>query len=80
MTKEKLAQLKFAIIERTDYYSNIGFINLANEFTAVGNFLAEIENVIKENEELKARVQTLEEKLSTKITEAEAARDAEGYE
>ena len=56
MTKERFAQLKIAITERADYYSNIGFTNLANEFTNVGNFLAEIEDVIKENEELKAQI------------------------
>ena len=76
----RIATIKQKATERANYYSNIGFINLANEFTNIGNFLAEIENVIKENEELKARIQVLEEKLSTKITEAAAARDAEGYD
>lgn len=64
MTQERLAQLKIAITERANYYSNIGFINLANEFTNVGNFLAEIEDVIKNNEELKARIRILEEKVT----------------
>ncbi len=80
MTKERLDELKSKVSQRTNYYSNIGFDALANEFMNVGIFLAEIEDVIKENEELKARVQALEEKLSTKIAEAATARDSEGYD
>lgn len=76
----RIAAIKQKAIERNNYYSNIGFTSLANEFSEFVKFFNEIENVIKDNEELKARVQTLEEKLSTKIAEAAAARDAEGYE
>lgn len=76
----RLAELKNKAIERNNYYSNIGFTNLANEFAEFVKFFDEIENVIKDNEELKARVQTLEEKFNAKITEAGTARDAEGYE
>ena len=61
----RIAAIKQKAIERANYYSNIGFTNLANEFTNVGNFLAEIEDVIKNNEELKARVQILEEKATS---------------
>lgn len=77
MTKERMEELKSIINQRIGYYSNIGFTNLANEFTNVVKFLAEIENVIKENEELRARIQFMEERAREKIIEAAAAREGE---
>ena len=43
MTKERFDEIRFAINERINYYSNIGFTNLAAEFTKFRNFLDEIE-------------------------------------
>lgn len=62
MTKERLSGIKMLINERANYYSNIGFDNLANEFANVENFLSEIEEVLEENEKLKAQLATNEEK------------------
>ena len=77
MTKERFDEIRFVINERINYYFNIGFINLTEEFMNVRNFLDEIENVIKENEELRARIQIMEERAREKIIEAAAAREGE---
>ena len=62
MTKERLEGIKSIIHEKTIYYSNIGFDNLANEFANVENFLSEIEEVLEENEKLKTQLAANEEK------------------
>ena len=77
MTKERLDELKSIISQRTNYYSGIGFSTLANEFKNVENFLAEIEEVIKENEDLKARVQLQEEKAKVDLLERAFAQECE---
>ena len=71
MTRERLSEIKMLINERTNYYSNIGFVNLANEFTILGNFVAEVEDLIKETEELKARIQTMEASIEIPATKEE---------
>lgn len=43
MTKKRFDEIRCAINERINYYSNIGFTNLAEEFTKFRNFLDEIE-------------------------------------
>lgn len=59
--KERVIELKNRFTERANYYKNISFEHLANEFTEFVKFLSEIEKIIEENEKLKARVQDLEE-------------------
>ena len=71
----RINELRNKAIERANYYSNIDFPNLANEFTELVNILNEMENIIKEKEELKARVQVLEEKASEKTIKAAPAPD-----
>ena len=71
MTKERLSEIKMLINERTNYYSNIGFVNLANEFTILGNFVTEVEDLIKETEELKARIQAMETSIEIPATKEE---------
>lgn len=66
--KERLVELKNKATEKAQYYSRISFENLANEFTEFANFLNEIENVIENNEKMKARIQTLEEEAKTRAT------------
>ena len=42
---KRIEQLKSITTQRTNYYSNIGFTALANEFTNVLNILIEMENM-----------------------------------
>ena len=53
MTKERFNEIRFAINERIDYYSRIGFTNLAEEFMKFRNFLDEIEAERAEGMEVK---------------------------
>jgi hypothetical protein len=50
---ERIEQLKSIITQRVGYYSNIGFDNLANEFTNVLNILNEMETIAKQLQEKK---------------------------
>ena len=77
--KERLVELKNKATERANYYSNLDFCILANEFTEFANFLNEIENVIEDNEKLRARVQTLEEEARERMEIARAAHETEEY-
>ena len=70
-------ELRNKAIERANYYTKIDFPNLAGEFTELVNILNEIENIVKENEELRARVEVLEDEAREKIVLARAAREGE---
>ena len=74
---ERIYELKNKAIERANYYTKIDFPNLAGEFTELVNILNEMENIVKEKEELKARIQVLENEAREKITLARAAREGE---
>jgi uncharacterized coiled-coil DUF342 family protein len=65
---EKIHELKQKAMDRADYYSRINFPNLANEFTELVNILNEMEAIVTERDELKARVQIMTE-------EARSARE-----
>ena len=74
---ERIAELKIKATERANYYTRIDFPNLAGEFTELINILNEMENIVKEKEELKARVQVLEDQAREKIEKARTAREGE---
>ena len=74
---ERIAELKNKATERANYYEKISFPNLANEFTELVNILNEMEDIVREKDNLKARVQVLEEEARERIAEAKAARDEE---
>ena len=46
----RLTELKNKAIERNNYYSNIGFTNLANEFAEFVKFFDEIEAYVRAQE------------------------------
>jgi len=50
---ERIIELKSIISQRANYYSNIGFTNLANEFTNVLNILNEMEAMAQQLEKSK---------------------------
>ena len=45
---ERIEQLKSIITQRVNYYSNIVFYNLANEFMNILNILNEMEQLAKD--------------------------------
>lgn len=71
---EKINELKNKATERANYYTKIDFPNLAGEFTELVNILNEMENIVKEKDALKARVQILEEKTKTQAAIIESAQ------
>lgn len=75
----RIDELRNKATERAQYYNRIDFINLAAEFTQLVNILNEMEAIVRERDELKARVQLLEEKASEKIVELASAPE-EGVE
>ena len=73
----RVIELKTIATEKAHYFSAISFPNLANTFTEFVNFFNEIEAIVKQNEELKARVQVLEAKLQNKEATPAAANEEE---
>ena len=78
MTIERVHELKSIYEKEVIYFGNIDFPNTQAKFQTVVDFLNEIEAVIKENEELKAQLQVLEDQARDRVREAAAAREGEG--
>ena len=74
---EKIGALKLQATKRADYYTAISFPNLAKEYMELVNILNEMENIVKERNELKTQVRALEEKTRESVLQARAARDGE---
>ena len=74
--KERIDQLKTIITQRVNYYSNIGFFNLANEFSNVLNILNEMENMAQQLDEKAARFQPMEDLIQNKSEEPAPAQEA----
>ena len=55
----RINELRNQANERAVYYSNIGFVNLANEFTQLVNILNEMEAIVRERDELKIQIENL---------------------
>ena len=60
ITKNEISELKLQFDHLTNYYSNFDFPILSNHFRTVVNILNEMENIVKEKEELAARIKDLE--------------------
>ena len=73
----RIDALRNKATERAQYYNRIDFLNLAAEFTQLVNILNEMEAIVRERDELKARVQLLEENASEKIAESASAPEEE---
>ena len=52
----KITELKNKATERANYYSKLDFTHLAEEFTEFAIFLAEMENVVRERDELQEKI------------------------
>lgn len=77
ITKERIEELKSLYQKEVIYYGNLDFTVLQGKFQEFVNFLNEIEEIIKENEDLKARVQAYEDEARIKMAAARAASDGE---
>lgn len=63
----RINELRNQANERAVYYSNIGFINLANEFTQLVNILNEMETIMHERDELKIQIENLKEEKNAGV-------------
>ena len=52
----KITELKSKATEKANYFSKVGFTHLPEEFTEFANFLAEMENVVRERDELREKI------------------------
>lgn len=62
----RINELRNQANERAVYYSNIGFVNLANEFTQLVNILNEMEAIVRERDELKIQIENLKKEKEEK--------------
>lgn len=69
---KRCEELKNHCNERANYYSKLDFTVLAEEFSSVANFLTEIEEIIKNYEEMREAVQVTETATKEAITEDRA--------
>ena len=69
---KRCEELKNHCNERANYYSKLDFTILAEEFSSVANFLTEIEEIIKNYEEMRESVQTAKAQTEEAITEDRA--------
>ena len=65
MTLEQIAEIKKYLTERADYFSRIDFPILQKDYQTAINFASELEETIKLNLELVARIQALEAQIQT---------------
>ena len=77
MTLEYINELKIKYQKEADYFGNIDFLILQGKFQEFVNFLNEIEEVVKENEVLKARVAEHDRLAQLRAAEARDEADSE---
>ena len=77
MTIEQLNELKYKYQMEVHYFFGIGFPILQGKFQEVVNILTDFEETIKENMELRARIQALEALTQTKETITDVARESD---
>lgn len=79
ITFEQLVSAKEYFASKAHYFTGMEFQVLASDFTLATEMMCHFEELMKENMELKARVQLLEEMTQPKetITDAAPATDCE---
>jgi uncharacterized protein YqgV (UPF0045/DUF77 family) len=77
MTIERVSELKLLYQEEVNYYGNLDFTNLQGKFQSLLEILAEIEEVIRERDNLKARVEEFERAEVERIEQLKYNLDGE---
>lgn len=62
---ERIIEVRAQAEKQAQYYTNIGFAQLAADYMNTVSILNDMEDIVKENIEMKARLQTLEAKIKT---------------
>jgi uncharacterized protein YqgV (UPF0045/DUF77 family) len=77
MTIERVSELKLLYQDEVNYYGNLDFTNLQGKFQSLLEILAEIEDVIRERDNLKARVEEFERAEAERIEQLKYNLDGE---
>lgn len=66
---ERIIEVRVQAEKQAQYYTNIGFAQLAADYMNTVSILNDMEDIVKENIEMKARLQSLEAEVKTIVPE-----------
>lgn len=72
---ERIIEVRAQAEKQAQYYTNIGFAQLAADYMNTVSILNDMEAIVKENIEMKARLQTLEAEVKTVALEPTPAQE-----
>lgn len=72
---ERIIEVRAQAEKQAQYYTNIGFAQLAADYMNTVSILNDMEDIVKENIEMKARLQSLEAEVKTMAPEPTPAQE-----
>ena len=72
---ERIIEVRAQAEKQAQYYTNIGFAQLAADYMNTVSILNDMENIVKDNIEMKARLQALEAEIKTVAPEPTPAQE-----
>ena len=72
---ERIIEVRAQAEKQAQYYTNIGFAQLAADYINTVSILNDMEDIVKENIEMKARLQALEAEVKTIAPESTPAQE-----
>ena len=72
---ERIIEVRAQAEKQAQYYTNIGFAQLAADYINTVSILNDMEGIVKENIEMKARLQALEAEVKTMAPEPTSAQE-----
>ena len=72
---KRIIEVRMQAEKQAQYYTNIGFAQLAADYINTVSILNDMENIVKDNIEMKARLQTLEAEVKTMAPESTPAQE-----
>lgn len=72
---ERIVEVRMQAEKQAQYYTNIGFAQLAADYMNTVSILNDMEDIVKENIEMKARLLTLESEVKTMAPEPTSAQE-----
>lgn len=77
ITIDKIVEVQKEMEYQYEHFESIAFPIIAAKFRSMAELCAEMQEVLTERDELKARIQVLDNEARKKIEEAASARDSE---
>lgn len=72
---ERIIEVRAQAEKQAQYYTNIGFAQLAADYMNTVSILNDMEDIVKENIEIKAQLQALETEVKTMASEPTPAQE-----